>query len=279
MSTSAGCGEIVDGPWPPIHLPPQPDPPPFSPRIRVRERASALQPAGIARVPESAAAAPRALGAGSIRAFNPQPDPPMPALTRQALSPLPATLVLAARAPRAVFRARGHRQHRTAPPDPVQALSAPRAQDEDRSVTTDDCGHFRGVIWRSCNNSDKPDLYFTARQRLFPAFWITIYEPTPVACHTYWNYACGTEVSLVTTHPFARVCPPCPPVVAPNNWVLFMAIGNTSVWRIHGANTTTRVGAPATWRRRQVWWTTPHRGAARSGRAWSSTARSARIWA
>jgi hypothetical protein len=31
--------------------------------------------------------------------------------------------------------------------------------------------------------------------------------------------------------------------VAPNNWVLFMAIGNTSVWRTHGANTTTKVGA------------------------------------
>jgi hypothetical protein len=32
--------------------------------------------------------------------------------------------------------------------------------------------------------------------------------------------------------------------VAPNNWVLFMAIGNTSVWRIHGANLDTMAGAP-----------------------------------
>ena len=53
-----------------------------------------------------------------------------------------------------------------------------------RTLTTDECGHFRGIIWRSCNNADKPDLYFTARQRLFPGFWITIYEPTPVGCHT-----------------------------------------------------------------------------------------------
>jgi hypothetical protein len=91
---------------------------------------------------------------------------------------------------------------------------------------------------------DQPDLYFVARQRVFPGFWMTIYEPTPVGCYTHWNYACGSEVSLVTTHPFARTCPPCPPIVAPNNWVLFMAIGNSSVWRIHGANTNTRVGTP-----------------------------------
>ncbi len=112
------------------------------------------------------------------------------------------------------------------------------------TVMTDECGHFRAVIWRSYFNLDVPDLYFVARQRIWPGFWVTIYEPTPVACHTWWNYLCGTEVTLITTHPLAHACPPCPPIVAPNNWVLFMAVGNSSVWRIHGANDTTKVGAP-----------------------------------
>jgi hypothetical protein len=112
------------------------------------------------------------------------------------------------------------------------------------TVMTDECGHFRAVIWRSIFNLDQPDLYFIARQRVWPFFWTTIYEPFPVACHTHWNYVCGTEVTLVTTHPAAHACPPCPPVIAPNNWVLFMAVGNTSVWRIHGANDSTKIGAP-----------------------------------
>lgn len=110
------------------------------------------------------------------------------------------------------------------------------------TVMTDECGHFRTTIWRSFVDADVPDLYFTARQRIWPFVWTTIYEPTPVACNTWWNYRCGTEVTLITRHRAARTCAPCPPIVAPHKWVLFMAIGNTSVWRIHGANTTTAVG-------------------------------------
>lgn len=102
------------------------------------------------------------------------------------------------------------------------------------TATTDECGHFRTTFWRGCTGSDVPDLYFSARQRLFGWLDVTIYQPTPVACHTYWNYVCGTPVTLVTTNPFAIACPPCPPVVAGNNWVLFTAIGNTSLKAIFG---------------------------------------------
>ncbi len=113
---------------------------------------------------------------------------------------------------------------------------------------TDDCGHFRTYIFKGFANPDQPDLYFRATQRLFGFFNVTIYAPTPIACHTWWDYVCGTEVSLYTSHPLAMTCSPCPPVIAGDNWVLFMAIGNFPLSRIHGtgqalgASTSTNLG-------------------------------------
>jgi hypothetical protein len=226
--------EIVDGPWPPIRWPIPPPPDPFQLADLV---ADPLGPRGLNPQPLP----PRAR-AGAIRGFNPQPDPPVVALRRQ-VAALPVELALGARAARPVFE-----RAVVANLDllrPILCWLYPTRVRRTRiaTVTTDECGHFSAIIWRSCVSLDQPDLYFVARQRFWPGFWVTIYEPTPVACHTWWNYVCGTEVTLVTSHPWARACPPCPPVVAPNNWVLFMAIGNTSVWRIHGANTSTHVGA------------------------------------
>lgn len=103
-----------------------------------------------------------------------------------------------------------------------------------RSVTTDECGHFRTLIFKGCHNHDQPDLYFKVRQRIFGFFDVTIHAPTPIACHTWWNYACGSEVTLHVTHPLAITCQPCPPIVAGDNWVLFMAIGNHPLSLIHG---------------------------------------------
>jgi hypothetical protein len=100
------------------------------------------------------------------------------------------------------------------------------------TATTDDCGHFQTSFWLGCT-SDVPDLYFIAYRRL-GFLRIPIYQPLPVACHTWWDYACGTEVTLYTSHPFAHTCPPCRPVVADRYWVLVMAVGNTPLSRIHG---------------------------------------------
>jgi hypothetical protein len=98
---------------------------------------------------------------------------------------------------------------------------------------TDDCGHFRTLFFQGCHNHDTPDLYFKVKQRFL--WWdIVIYGPTPVPCYTWWNYACGSEVTLITHHPLARTCPPCEPVVAGDNWVLFTAIGQTSMNAIFG---------------------------------------------
>ncbi|NHZ43733.1 hypothetical protein [Massilia aquatica] len=228
--------DIVDGPWPPLRLPIAPNtsnsPEPFlateldDPLLSV-----ALNPQPLP---------PRRLQADAFQHAEPLAIDQNHALS--ALT-LPADLVLAARAPRPVFE-RAVLTHLDLL-RPLFCWLFPFAVRKTRiaTVTTDECGHFRAVIWRSIFNFDQPDLYFIARQRIWPGFSVTIYEPKPVLCHTWWNYACGSEVTLVTSHPLARACPPCPPVVAPNNWVLFMAIGNTSVWRIHGANDSTRIGS------------------------------------
>lgn len=237
--------DIVDGPWPPVRWP---FPPPPPEEFEFDPFPDPIGPRGLNPQPLP----PRSLNPGLIRGFDPQPDPPRPAkrsMSMQAApaaasTPLPSALVTAARAPRAVFE-RAVLEHVDVL-RPIFCWLYPWLVRKTKiaTVTTDECGHFQTVIWRSIFNLDQPDLYFKARQRIWPGFWVTIYEPLPVACHTHWNYVCGTEVTLLTSHPLARACAPCPPVVAPNNWVLFMAIGNTSVWRIHGANTATRVGAP-----------------------------------
>jgi hypothetical protein len=113
------------------------------------------------------------------------------------------------------------------------------------TATTDDCGHFQTSFWIGCT-SDVPDLYFIAYQRI-GFLRIPIYKPQPVACHTWWDYPCGTEVTLYTNSPFAHTCPPCRPVVADRYWVLVMAIGNHPLSRIHGTGaalttTSTNVG-------------------------------------
>jgi len=102
------------------------------------------------------------------------------------------------------------------------------------TAITDDCGHFHTLFFNGCHNPDTPDLYFRVKQRFLGLFDITIYAPTPVACYTWWNYVCGSEVALITHHPLAHACPPCAPVVAGDNWVLFVAIGGTSLNAIYG---------------------------------------------
>ncbi|KQV40199.1 hypothetical protein [Massilia sp. Root335] len=215
--------DIVDGPWPPIHWPIPPRPP---------------EPFGT-----------QAFDALTDVALNPQPLPPRALLASAETRPagtlaLPADLVLAARADRPLFERAVLAHLDLLRPILCWLFRFPVRKTKIATVTTDECGRFHALIWRSVFNFDQPDLYFTARQRIWPGFWVEIYAPTPVICNTWWNYVCGTEVILTTTHPLAHACPPCPPIVAPNNWVLFMAIGNTSVWRIHGANLDTMTGAP-----------------------------------
>jgi hypothetical protein len=121
---------------------------------------------------------------------------------------------------------------------PLLCLLAPTFVTKQRVGTakTDDCGRFQTFIQLGCNNPDTPDLYFRATQRLFGFLTIPIYAPTPVSCHTWWNYQCGSEVVLYTRHPLAQACPPCPAIDAPPKWVLALAVGNTRLDRIHGTS-------------------------------------------
>jgi hypothetical protein len=107
---------------------------------------------------------------------------------------------------------------------------------------TDECGHFRFTFFRGCHNPDQPDLYFKATQQWFFGR-LTVLEPLPVACHTWWNYQCGTEVTLYATNPLTLTCPPCGPVVAPDNYVMVFGIGRHSAHAIHGASADLSNGA------------------------------------
>ena len=104
------------------------------------------------------------------------------------------------------------------------------------TATTDRCGNFETFIALGCFNPSV-NLYFTASVDFF-GFAFQIYGPTPISCYTYWNYQCGTKVTLYTDSPLAPCCTPCPPVDAPENYVLFRAIGNVSLDSIYGASST-----------------------------------------
>lgn len=238
--------DIVDGPWPPIDLPIPPRPVDdildgvvFDPLGPIALNPQPLPPREVVS---------RALTRNSLRSVASVQSTPRMAKAMQAESSsaatLPADLRFAARAARPVFE-----RAILANIDllrPILCWLYPQRVRKTKIATafTDRCGHFKTVIWRSFLDPDVPDLYFTARQRVFPGFWITILEQTPVACHTWWNYQCGTEVTLVTRHPAAHGCAPCGPVIADPRWVLFMAVGNTSTWGIHGANSSTAIGTP-----------------------------------
>jgi hypothetical protein len=94
------------------------------------------------------------------------------------------------------------------------------------TVEVDEHGHFDRWIFYRCG--DQPDLYFWVEQQQSGA-WVTVYRPS-VACHTYWNYDCATEVTI--NIPAAIGCDD-PPYDLPPGVTLFVlpyAIGNTPIW-------------------------------------------------
>lgn len=96
-------------------------------------------------------------------------------------------------------------------------------------------GKFTCCYYHSWFNPDIPDLWFRVRQ-VIGGVDTVIYERYPVACHTWWDYACGSEVTLYVTNPSARTCCNEPPVVANGNWVILEAIGATSPYQIRGSS-------------------------------------------
>lgn len=94
--------------------------------------------------------------------------------------------------------------------------------DELTTVVTDHTGRFDTEIWYPCLG-DHPDLYFWVEYWVEGA-WTTVYRPT-VCCHTYWNYACGNDVTIRVTDPRVHGCEPAPDLSGLQ--VVIAAIGNT----------------------------------------------------
>ena len=75
--------------------------------------------------------------------------------------------------------------------------------DELRVVTTDDDGRFDTTIWYPCGG-DRPDLYFWVEASV-GGVWTSVYHP-PIPCHVWWDYPCGTEVTITVTDPRVSGC-------------------------------------------------------------------------
>ncbi len=75
--------------------------------------------------------------------------------------------------------------------------------DELRTVLTDSQGRFDTTIFYQCG-SDKPDIYFWVEYFIGDT-WTTVYRPS-IPCHTYWNYLCGSDVTIRVTDPRVDVC-------------------------------------------------------------------------
>ncbi|MBU1140260.1 MAG: hypothetical protein KKD01_00430 [Proteobacteria bacterium] len=112
-----------------------------------------------------------------------------------------------------------------------------------KCVSTDEQGRFETTITYPCGG-DRPDLYFKAMQCIASNLHI-LYDPN-VACHTHWNYKCGSEVVLVTTDPVAITCMSPEAVEPPSGvtiWIMPYAVGGTPLNKINQPSGLTDYGS------------------------------------
>ncbi|QOJ23397.1 MAG: hypothetical protein HRU78_06780 [Gammaproteobacteria bacterium] len=93
--------------------------------------------------------------------------------------------------------------------------------DEVAVLDTDSQGRFDTTIWYLCAG-DHPDLYFWVEYSI-GGVWTTVYH-SPIRCNTYWDYVCGSEVTLRVTDPRVPWCGDPNPL--PGKQVAVMLIGN-----------------------------------------------------
>ncbi|MBS1903616.1 MAG: hypothetical protein JSS75_07940 [Bacteroidetes bacterium] len=75
--------------------------------------------------------------------------------------------------------------------------------DEETIVYTDCNGHFE--LWENTLLEDGPlNLYFWVEVNI-NGQWVTVYKPA-LPCHTYWNYDCGSVISIKITDPRVMPC-------------------------------------------------------------------------
>jgi hypothetical protein len=94
--------------------------------------------------------------------------------------------------------------------------------DEVAVITTDAQGRFETTLLYNCGG-DHPDLYFWVEYD-FGSGFETIYRPW-VACHTYWDHVCGSEVTIRITDPRVPGCEDEPDL--PGCQVVVLSIGQT----------------------------------------------------
>ncbi len=227
-------------PRPPFPPEPWPGPFPIDPIGPVALNPQPLPPRPIG--------AGRMINPGLIAGFDPQPDPPAQILSTKARRALAVAQAASAQADTALMAASLQSQMFALTSSSVHSLRlslidlAPLirhfichwhwlhryyTKDCIRTVEVDSEGRFETTIYYPCHG-DKPDLYFSVEQ-LQNGSWVKVYEPS-VACNTYWDYDCGSEV--VINVPAAIGCFD-PPVEIPPGVTLFVLphrIGHTRIW-------------------------------------------------
>lgn len=93
--------------------------------------------------------------------------------------------------------------------------------DEMTVVDTDEYGNFEATLFYRCGD-DHPDLYFWVEYD-FGGGYEVVYRPSK-ACHTWWNYECGSEVTIRITDPRVPGCEEEPDL--PGCQVVVLSIGN-----------------------------------------------------
>ena len=194
--------DIIRKPFP---WPPEPDPRPLREIIDLpdvlQQRALPLA-SRVINGAERVALNPQPIPPASSVAFNPQPDPP-----GDPFRIFPQAAQFALRSQSSAIIRRGLLDHIN--------LLRPwichwkwlhrwfHVSDELRVVTTDDQGRFEATIWYPCNG-DKPDLYFWVDYSIGGA-WTPVHRP-PIPCHVWWDYPCGTDVTITVTDPRVPGC-------------------------------------------------------------------------
>lgn len=215
---------------PPLPWPPEPEPGPFTlpetipvpPEPDPFGRLDAARVAPAIMEARQLARARQIVGAGRGAAMlGPQPEPPDSLVKRKLesrwLNPQPEPPMLAAELAPAARAALGSssvavvREALIAHVELILPLLCELKWlwphfyrcDEVAVVMTDGHGRFEADVWYLCAG-DHPDLYFWVEYPI-DGSWQTVYHPS-IRCHTYWNYACGSEVTIRITDPRVPGC-------------------------------------------------------------------------
>lgn len=214
-------GELLE-PQPPIRFPiPLPDPPPF----RFDPRVIDISPINIARMQPEPVAPPvkqfaltAVSQAHSEVMLNPQPLPPrareLPAGMYAQLASTSTKLARQTLLDHADYL----RSHLCLWPWIWPYF---HRCDEVAVFDTDNNGRFDTTIYYPCFG-DRPDLYFWV-EYCIGGVWTTVYRP-PLPCNVWWNYVCGSEITIRVTDPRVPWCGDPNPL--PGKQVAVLLVGN-----------------------------------------------------